>query len=168
MEHAGMKKQTERALKKLAGNGYPDVREALEEIERQAREIGRLREQQAMILAAKEVTIAPPHIPEGFVIDTLNQANLDLHAEIARQRGRLQEADRLSGKLKDICAEQQAEIERLRELLARCEPHVHGNVAEWRKFLGPQYSGSAHQAATWRIADGEELLREIAEALGDD
>jgi hypothetical protein len=90
MEHAGMKKQTERALKKMAGNGYPDVREALEE------------------------------------------------------------------------------ITRLRGLLARCEPHVHGNVAEWRKFLGPQYSESAHQAATQRIADGEGLLREIAEALGNE
>jgi hypothetical protein len=104
MEHAGMKKQTERALKKLAGNGYPDVREALDEIS-------------------------------------------DLRERVAFMTGDAQD---------------------MRGLLARCEPHVHGNVAEWRKFLGPQYSGSAHQAATWRIADGEELLREIAEALGDD
>jgi hypothetical protein len=152
MEHAGMKKQTERALKKLAGNGYPDVREALEEIERQAREIGRLREQQAMILAAKEVTIAPPHIPEGFVIDTLNQANLDLHAEIARQRGRLQEADRLSGKLKDICAEQQAEIERLRVLLRE------------GITVPVQLNANALSPVAWR----KDYQRRVREALGDD
>jgi hypothetical protein len=60
-----------------------------------------------------------------------------------------------------------AEIDRLRELLARCEPHVHGNVAEWRLFLSPEYSESAQQAAARRIADGETVLREIAEALGD-
>jgi transposase-like protein len=29
-----MKRATEKALKKMAGNGYPDVREALEEITR--------------------------------------------------------------------------------------------------------------------------------------
>jgi hypothetical protein len=29
-----MKRATEKALKKMAGNGYPDVREALDEIER--------------------------------------------------------------------------------------------------------------------------------------
>jgi hypothetical protein len=32
MEHALLMKLTERALKKMAGSGYPDVREALEEI----------------------------------------------------------------------------------------------------------------------------------------
>jgi hypothetical protein len=32
MEHAGMKKLTERALKKMAASGFPFVREALDEI----------------------------------------------------------------------------------------------------------------------------------------
>jgi hypothetical protein len=38
-----MKRATEKALKKMAGNGFPDVREALEEIDRQARKIDQLR-----------------------------------------------------------------------------------------------------------------------------
>jgi hypothetical protein len=42
MERAGMKRATEKVLKKMAGNGYPEVREALDEIEQ-------LREENALL-----------------------------------------------------------------------------------------------------------------------
>lgn len=87
-------------------------------------EIARLRRMNADLLTAKHVEIVSPPIPEGFVIQELQKANVALHADIARLR---------SGTRCPHCDELRLELGQARRELAR----LSGLLRE-----GVQYPGS--------------------------
>jgi hypothetical protein len=69
--------------------------------------------------------------------------------------------------LRAALADKERQIERLRALLEKCPNHIRGNIGEWRKFLAPSggYTEQARKVAELRVAEGEELLRQIEAAL---
>jgi DNA repair exonuclease SbcCD ATPase subunit len=75
---------------RATAEGIERLREGLDSMiehnDTQHAEIERLRQEKADILAAKEIVFAPPAIPESFVIQELQKANVALHADLARLR----------------------------------------------------------------------------------
>lgn len=91
-----------------------NIIDLMNEVTRLKEEIERLRHEKADILAAKEIVFAPPAIPESFVIQELQKANVALHSDIARLQNALATAD-------EMRRADEAEIERLRAYIAEIE-----------------------------------------------
>ena len=70
-------------------------------------------------------------------------------------------------KLYDVTLQSaQNEIERLRALLVEALPHIHGNVAAWRRLLNrPGMIPDAYTIANGRINSGDALLARIDAAV---
>lgn len=61
-----------------------------------------------------------------------------------------------------------AEIERLRGLLRRCEPAVCGDIGEWERLTKQEgLHPDAYVAAATKIAEGKKLRDDLREALGE-
>jgi chromosome segregation ATPase len=157
-----MKRATEKALKKMAGNGFPAVREALDEIEQLRTEVKQL--QDAIVkqayrrdkeYAKRDAEIARLHQQAAEDDAALAQAGhmYDAqNAEIERLRAEAADKDLYIIKESENVAELSAEIERLRGLLR-----------EWAKEFD-----DADWAETFvDMVRATNLDRRTKEALGD-